>query len=205
MAKIAVRSPGSEEAVNILNGNEIRIGRGVNCQIVLADGTVSREQCLLKRTPYGFRIYDLGGRNGTIVNGKALQAEVLLRTGDIVRVGKTDILYVCAPGEFEGGEVSGDERAVPGELSTVDSHLSTAFGEDSAAPGGESAAVQQALDYTFNASAAGEGRSGAAGSDMEASAGTAAADAENLRADGEDALDTSEISAADMPYGDYHL
>ena len=118
MAKIAVRSPGSEEAINILNGNEIRIGRGVNCQIVLADGTVSREHCLLKQTPCGFRIYDLGGRNGTILNGKVLQAEVLLRTGDIIRVGKTDILYVCAPGEFEEAESSGNERRLPEELST---------------------------------------------------------------------------------------
>lgn len=100
MARIAVRQPGEEESVRELAAERVRVGRGRGCDVVLSDGTASREHCELVRTPHGYTVADLGGRNPAQLNGRPLTAPTLLTTGDVVRVGKTDILYVCAPGEF---------------------------------------------------------------------------------------------------------
>lgn len=100
MANIAVRTPGSPEAIEILSSDEVLIGRGADCQIVLADGTVSRKHCLLKKTEQGYRVYDLSSRNTTLLNDAPFTEDVLLRSGDIIRAGKTDLLYVADVREF---------------------------------------------------------------------------------------------------------
>lgn len=94
-ARIKVMSPGTPESLQILESPEVVIGRGADCQIVLADGTVSRKHCLLKRFEDGYRIIDLSQRNGTTVNGLPCGSEPLLRSGDLIRAGNTTILYVA--------------------------------------------------------------------------------------------------------------
>ena len=79
-----------------LNRAVILIGRadpaaGYRPDIDLSmDPAVSRRHAEIRGGPAGYRIFDLGSTNGTIVNGSQIprQQEVPLRDGDEIRVGE---------------------------------------------------------------------------------------------------------------------
>ncbi len=71
-----------------------RIGRNYDNTIVLDDDSISRNHVLLQRLHAGtFLIFDLGSRNGTLVNGKRLLAPAVLRDGDVITIGKIEITF----------------------------------------------------------------------------------------------------------------
>ncbi len=78
----------------ILLDADVVFGRASESDVPLAaDGTVSgRHARVFKRdgSPY---LEDLGSTNGTFVNGQPLAAERLLRPGDVVAVGATELVY----------------------------------------------------------------------------------------------------------------
>ena len=76
-----------------LNQDEITIGRSDERTICLKDPTVSTLHCKVTRTADGFAIADAGSTNGTKVNGKPLDGEYELQSGDTVRVGAFELLY----------------------------------------------------------------------------------------------------------------
>ncbi len=81
----------------ILLDGDVVFGRAAESDVPLAaDGTVSgRHARVFKRdgSPY---LEDLGSTNGTYVNGQPLAAERLLRPGDVVAVGATELIYEVA-------------------------------------------------------------------------------------------------------------
>jgi putative nucleotidyltransferase with HDIG domain len=69
------------------------VGRGPQCQIQLADESLSRTHCLFGwegDEPY---VEDLGSTNGTVVNGLAVKRQ-RLTSGDVVRLGPTVCITV---------------------------------------------------------------------------------------------------------------
>src|SRR5436190_14908654 len=52
-----------------LDRPEIRIGRQADCDIAVVDENVSRMHSLIRQTPTGLEITDLGSSNGTWLNG----------------------------------------------------------------------------------------------------------------------------------------
>jgi hypothetical protein len=65
------------------------IGRSHSNDVVLEDTRVSRHHARVTRNDAGVAIEDLGSRNGTAVNGRAVQGPQRLVDGDEVRVGDT--------------------------------------------------------------------------------------------------------------------
>jgi len=63
------------------------IGRGHECHIRPDSDWVSRQHCLLRVTPEGVFLRDLGSRNGTLVNGRLVSGECRLNQGDHIQVG----------------------------------------------------------------------------------------------------------------------
>ena len=76
-----------------LNQDEITIGRSDERTICLKDPTVSTLHCKVTRTEGGFAIADAGSTNGTKVNGKPLDGEYELQSGDTVKIGAFELLY----------------------------------------------------------------------------------------------------------------
>ncbi|AYF74124.1 FHA domain-containing protein [Nocardia yunnanensis] len=70
---------------------------------VLSDSGVSRRHLRLVPTPTALSVVDLGSRNGTTVNGVALTGRRELAAGDVVRLGRTEILVLHLP-TLEVGE-----------------------------------------------------------------------------------------------------
>src|ERR1700736_7068405 len=73
---------------------EATLGRDPANAIAVADASVSRKHCLLRRQEDGrFQIKDLDSRNGTLVNGQAVK-EHWLRHGDEIATGDSVFLFL---------------------------------------------------------------------------------------------------------------
>ncbi|MCP4214455.1 MAG: FHA domain-containing protein [bacterium] len=64
----------------------------------LNDNSISRTHCKFLRTQLGFKLMDLGSTNGTYVNGKKIK-DVLLKIGDSITIGRTNLKFADMPGE----------------------------------------------------------------------------------------------------------
>src|SRR5687768_4236474 len=69
--------------------DELIIGRGEKCQIVLDDTYVSQVHARFFRRGESFMAEDLGSTNGTYLNKRRITAPVELQRGDEVKIGKT--------------------------------------------------------------------------------------------------------------------
>ncbi len=73
-------------------GDMVIIGRATDNDIVLDDVRVSRRHARLNRTARGWRVTDLGSRNGTLVNGTAATGPIVVSNGDRMTFGGTDLI-----------------------------------------------------------------------------------------------------------------
>jgi hypothetical protein len=69
------------------------IGRSRECDIVLADGNVSRRHAELRPAAGGWSITDLGSTNGVKVNGQVVHGAYPVTPGDHIEVGTVDVRF----------------------------------------------------------------------------------------------------------------
>jgi two-component system, cell cycle response regulator len=79
----------------MLDKEEIVVGRGTACDIMLADSALSRRHCRIVRTPEGPTIEDLGSSNGTFLDGEPLTTPQPLLEGSRVQVGRHTVLGIA--------------------------------------------------------------------------------------------------------------
>jgi hypothetical protein len=90
-------SPVFPSGTIILLDNDVVFGRAADSDVPLtSDATVSGRHARVFRRDGSPYLEDLGSTNGTYVNGQPLAAERLLRPGDIVAVGSTELVYEVA-------------------------------------------------------------------------------------------------------------
>jgi pSer/pThr/pTyr-binding forkhead associated (FHA) protein len=79
---------GAKEGLEIpLRKDKFLIGRAKECALRAGSEAISRRHCAIIRRETGYAVRDLGSRNGTLVNGEKITAEVPLKPGDELRVG----------------------------------------------------------------------------------------------------------------------
>lgn len=90
------RPPGSALPLETVSG----VGRDLDNEIVLADGTVSGRHAVMLRRDGAWWVEDLASTNGTFVNGVRVDPEVpaLLRSGDVVQFGAVRLRLVSPEG-----------------------------------------------------------------------------------------------------------
>jgi len=76
----------------------ITIGRGAGNAVATSDASVSRRHCSILRREGRWEIEDHGSRNGTFVNGVAVERRELA-DGDEIRIGHSTLLFVSASDE----------------------------------------------------------------------------------------------------------
>jgi DNA-binding response OmpR family regulator len=80
----------------VLQRDQLLIGRGPECDIVVPDRQISRQHARLRRTDAGVQVEDLGSKNGTHVNGVRLEGPAMLQDGDVVQVAFTlELVFVA--------------------------------------------------------------------------------------------------------------
>ncbi len=62
------------------------IGRGDDCDIMVAERQVSRHHARVRKLADGFVVEDLGSKNGTHVNGQPVRGTARLEDGDVIQV-----------------------------------------------------------------------------------------------------------------------
>ena len=88
---------GGEPARHVALRGPMTIGRGTDCDIVLATRFVSRVHARLEPKGERFAIIDAGSKNGLFVNGRLLKAAHLLEPGDEIRIGDYLLVYGESP------------------------------------------------------------------------------------------------------------
>jgi hypothetical protein len=93
---------------------EMRIGRGTDQDIVLADIAVSRRHVTIQLENGRYRLRDLGSGNGTLLNGERVES-VLLSDGDQIEIGNTLMRFDHPPsrGMGKGGSTPKPTLAAP--------------------------------------------------------------------------------------------
>jgi hypothetical protein len=89
-ARLRILEPAEHRGESYPLGDEITVGRGGGCGIVLtADQFVSTVHARVFRRGDDVFVEDLGSRNGTFVNGERISATTKIRRGDRVQFGET--------------------------------------------------------------------------------------------------------------------
>ncbi len=69
------------------------LGRSRDCDVVLDDAGISRRHAELRPGPDGWTVADLGSTNGVRVNGAQVRGVQLLRSGDRIELGSTEMVF----------------------------------------------------------------------------------------------------------------
>jgi predicted component of type VI protein secretion system len=134
---IVVKFAGQEIARRELNAAVV-IGRAPDCEVAIRDILLSRRHCRLALSDDGWTLQDLQSKNGTIINGEKLCVPRLLNDNDVVRLGRSKIIFRTGvpeddiaedlmaparpanPGDSLAGTLSGFSLLLPGEGETPD-------------------------------------------------------------------------------------
>lgn len=89
------RGSTTEVSDHTFSRREIVVGRSPDCDLVMpGDETrVSRQHIRVVREDSGYRMFDLGSRNGTLLNNELIEpkSDVLLNTSDTIKMGSVEI------------------------------------------------------------------------------------------------------------------
>ena len=89
---IEIREPGFPVR-RVRVDRTMEVGR--DCDgVVITDLGASRRHLKLLPSPLGLSVVDLASRNGTLVNGVALNGRITLEPGDVIRLGRTEVIVV---------------------------------------------------------------------------------------------------------------
>lgn len=79
---------GSRRESLLIDADRVLVGRAAECHVRLpGDATVSRVHAVIEADGGGWRISDAGSRNGTFVNGEAVDGSHSLGPADRIRIG----------------------------------------------------------------------------------------------------------------------
>jgi hypothetical protein len=84
-----------------LNKDSVRIGRGIEMDIMLNNSSISRCHAELRRMSEGCLVLDIGARNGVFVNGMRI-TEQLVADGDQLALGELKFQFVVSLGPRAG-------------------------------------------------------------------------------------------------------
>jgi pSer/pThr/pTyr-binding forkhead associated (FHA) protein len=90
-SRLRILEPPARRGETFVLGDELTVGRGGGCGLVLDDGFVSQVHARLYVRDGNAYVEDLASRNGTLVNGRPLQGTLRLKRGDRVQFGTTTI------------------------------------------------------------------------------------------------------------------
>jgi pSer/pThr/pTyr-binding forkhead associated (FHA) protein len=76
-----------------LSSQTSTIGRSVDCDIVIASKSISRENSRIRREGRHWFVEDLGSTNGTYLNGERILTPMNLRDGDSIKVGDVTFIF----------------------------------------------------------------------------------------------------------------
>ena len=80
-----------------VSADELTIGRVESNVLVIFDAGVSRQHAVIRNDGMGYRLADLGRRNGTLLNGAPI-GEESLSDGDLITLGSVSLRFSTGAG-----------------------------------------------------------------------------------------------------------
>ncbi len=101
LPKLLIASQAGSYQLLLVGRSAWTLGRSQDCAIFLADPMVSREHAVILQLPHSndFYFVDLGSRNGSFINHEPIKTPTLLQQGDLIRVGKSELIFSDTPSE----------------------------------------------------------------------------------------------------------
>lgn len=94
MQMLIVQTVDGQQRVFELYGEDITIGRERERDLQLAHASVSRAHAQLNWSSGGYVVHDLNSNNGVYVNGTRVTSGHRLATGDLLRLGHFELIYI---------------------------------------------------------------------------------------------------------------
>ena len=92
----------------------LSVGRLAACEVALPwDSEVSRAHAVLEEVGGAWTVEDRGSSNGTLVNASRINGPHVLRDGDVVRVGRTQLIFHAGDDDELRRTTPALDRAVP--------------------------------------------------------------------------------------------
>jgi transcriptional regulator with GAF, ATPase, and Fis domain len=116
---LVLSGPLKDSTVPLAEG-EVTIGREASNGIAVVDPSVSRKHCVLSGQDGRFRVRDLDSRNGTLVNGTAVE-EQWLQHGDEIATGDSSFLFLIEDEEVtaSAGRVEFEDAHATAETTII--------------------------------------------------------------------------------------
>jgi transcriptional regulator with GAF, ATPase, and Fis domain len=108
------------DVFRLVPGHSVTVGRAPTNQIVLKDERCSRAHAELFMTNGRWTLRDLDSRNGTAVGENVLKGDWLLKPGDIVRIGRCQLVFVHNLSEAFSDSSTSLRQPEVGEDKTID-------------------------------------------------------------------------------------
>lgn len=112
-AEVTVYSPLFSPFRQPLEGESVSIGRASDCSIPIKDRYLSRKHAEIVSNGTGWMLKDLGSANGTYLNGTRVERDEVLKTGDRIRLGDTEIVFEASTRSTDRFIAVGDAAASP--------------------------------------------------------------------------------------------
>ncbi|MEW6261950.1 MAG: FHA domain-containing protein [Thermodesulfobacteriota bacterium] len=97
MARLILSLKGRELDKFLLGQGTVIIGRSLECDIRIDNPAVSRRHASLENVKDEYILTDLGSSNGTFLNGQPLKGTATLKPGDVIGLGKFELLFQDSP------------------------------------------------------------------------------------------------------------
>jgi transcriptional regulator with GAF, ATPase, and Fis domain len=92
---VVIAGPLKDSVHELGEGEELSVGRDSTNRLRLADSSLSRRHCLIRRADDRVLLTDLESLNGTFVNGRPVR-EHTLADGDLIAIGDSRLLFLTA-------------------------------------------------------------------------------------------------------------
>lgn len=92
-AEVTIYSPLFSPFRQPLQGAAVSIGRASDCSIPIKDRYLSRKHAEIIAAGSTWMLKDLGSANGTYLNGSRVERNEILKTGDRIRLGDTELVF----------------------------------------------------------------------------------------------------------------
>ena len=104
-----------QRIVELEPGRErLSVGRLAACEVALTwDTEVSRAHALLEQVGGAWTVEDRGSSNGTLVNASRINGPHVLRNGDVLRIGRTQLIFHAAGDDDLRRTTPALDRVVP--------------------------------------------------------------------------------------------
>jgi Nif-specific regulatory protein len=117
------------DVVHLVPDQSVTVGRAPTNQVVIRDERCSRAHAEFFVSDGAWKVRDLGSRNGTIVGDQPIVGEYVLKPGDVVRIGHSQLVFVHRLSDAFSDAAATAVRTVPAEGQGADQAAGASAGD----------------------------------------------------------------------------